>query len=1072
MINFGYLVLHRVYAYVINLLIVTLGCIAYSQLNYAEDPKEIDAVITVQAHLGESPPKTMEETVTNRIENAVSGTTKLKFFRSRTTSGNAVVICRFSTTDLGEALSQLRDKLSADNRMPREMRPPTITRGDITNNMLVIDACIYDTNTSQYKTNYEYMNALRKIALRIQSEVRSVEGVADCNTDDTPPSITLLTDPAKMKLLNVSMSSVYHVLNNRGVHSAGKILIGSIEKDIALDLSMPLADQDILELYVPTLDGDRYVQLKEFAQIHRTALSNKTRFEFNGHQVMYVGVKAKEDGNPMEISKQVRAIFKKYEESTPFTIAEMQDHGSILEEELHGLRDEVLRTILITLCIVGLVLGVRASLVAITTIPISIFGACIAMRCCGLTLNSFTLLALILAIGLVVDDAIIVAENIEWYINKYGLSPLKAALRSIGEIQTAIIGMTLTLAAVFVPYYITIATPADRAFIITLLAAVIISGVVALTLSPVMCVQLLRPHAESGIPQSGYKYIDQAVSYCSSLASRLNTVLFEQSSHKYRYLLSHLLEYDARRYICFVLVPILSIITAAVYNYLPRMEIGEESTYISVSIRTPNGSGLDYHQRYLNDIQALSKDQCPEKTYLYSSVDLTRSSVVVVGLPRPRKRKTSFKAKDLEKKILKQVELSVPGIQVNAFGDKQGSQSEMLDIIIYGELSEKDINRIKYQSCHALLETGAFQQMPDLYTQYQSELRYLIKPIPHMLCKYRVSQDSLIQTIKNSSKTGHVLGYVNLDGQMLEMTGDVMPIEYNPHRIARPYITQIPISRVMSPHVSELPRSSHTSFVESMCVEGVHPETKQRILVPLAELANVDSVYEPHELHKHKGQRCIRIRGMVRTEVGLQKAYNASKAALKPSLPHGVMVDTDTDIEDRGVFSAGIAVFVVVILFLAAVYENFIDPFIILPTILTALLGGCVGLLAYGGFLTRTIVLAAFLLMGLILKHGILLVSVSNDYLRAGSTIKSAALQGAHARFRPILITTIAMTLGMIMLLFDNGTQAIMRQQLAIFVISGLTLGTFLTMFIIPCVYVVVKTWARRRFGEDESAPV
>lgn len=1073
MINFGYLILHRVYAYVINLLIVTLGIIGLSQLNYAEEPREPSQTITVTARY-DAPTQVLESTVERHISNAIAGVPGLTSFTSVTNSGTVRITCKFANANLDASLSAMRDSVAISNEStPREMRSPRVQSGDVVRNKKVLDMFIHcgDIPEHKGKGEYEKMRFLRNLALKMQSEIRSLPGVADCVTDDIPPNITLYLDPKEMRRYGVSISTVQGILNAKNIYSAGKISSSGIEQNISLDASMPKTDEEILDIYVPTIDRERYVQLRCFAKMHRTALSSSKRQEIDGNQGIWVVVNAKEDGNPISISQDVKKVVERFREANPVVIKELDDKGGILQEELDGLRDEIVRTILITLCIVGIVLGIRASVIAITTIPISIIGAFSIMRVCGITINTLTLLALILAIGLVVDDAIIVSENIEWYMSMHNMSPLKAALKCIREIQTAIVGMTLTLVAVFLPYFLTIATPSERQFIITLLSAVMLSGVVALTLSPTMCVQLLKPHSHSRptLPKEG-NFFAFAQYYISNLAFHANDLVFTKLHQRYQGTLSTILTPRVRGYVTFVLFPILTLLTGVVYNYLPRMEIDEEGTTVTISCRMPAGATIDYRHKYLKQIEKVVNKR-KEKSYVLLASDVAETSRVIMGVPRPKLRPTNYKVKDIQRELINATRGVVPGVQIDTINQDRNTESDVLDIIVYGELSIEEIDLLKYKLPHILFATGMFMDVPILGTQYQPELRYMIIPDPHMMNKYSVSQDSLISVVRYAARAGLIWGHIEVDDQRVELGADLLPLECKPRNLSN-YITQIPVSQLANPTFDELPRSSHDSLLASLSVEGIHPETKRHILVPLEEITRVETRSEPTTLCKYKGQRCMKLYGMVRPKVGLTKAYEMSKHALKSELRQGLMIDTETEMNSRGVLFATIAVFVVVFLFLAAVYESFIDPFIIMPTIVTALLGGCVGLLVYGGSITSTIILAAFLLMGLILKHGILLVSVSNDYLNAGHNLRNAALQAAATRFRPIMITTIAMSLGMFMLLLDNGTQAIMRQQLAIFVISGLTIGTFLTIFIVPCVYVVVKKATAKLFDyETDTAP-
>jgi multidrug efflux pump subunit AcrB len=1066
-----------VLAWVLNLLFVAAGLMTMTQLPMTDEPTKPDKVIFVEARLDGLVAVNMEKVVTKVIESCVAGAPGLDYYTSSSSDSRSRVWAFFKTGELESAAARIREELTArQTQFPREMLPPTIKRGDQQVSVCVSTICLYhndvDSKSSGGNTEYQRMRKLQDTGSALRTEILAVNGVADCSTSELDPKITVYLDPQAMFNKRVSARSAFEAFNARRSYGAGMITHGLRSTRVSAELDLPIDHTKLADIRVPTIDGKDSIPIGKIAQIRSSVESDREVFRIDGQRGIVLRVIAKGEGNPITISKAVRSIVAKFQSSEDINIKIISDKGETIESELRSLIWAIFETIAIVLLIIGSLLSsISAAVIIMITIPISLVGVCTFMHFFGFSINYYTLLALIIAIGMIVDDAIFVVESIFSRIEQ-GLNSMDAALRSIGEIYLPIIGMTFTLSAVFTPIILIGDDPRSIQFATTLAIAVIISGFVALVLSPMMCSRMLTvsPHKNNADEDAYFSWAiapwyDRTVYVVRRSVHLLNRG-YDTLERTYHLVLKRCLHH--KHYIAFLVFPAIVTLGLSIYNNLPYGFSAEEGESVTVQFLSPQGATLAYVDTYTRMIESeMSKFE--DRRYITSHTEVGSASYVRLVLRPARER--HYKVVDIQRALISRLQGVIPGIQIiNEESDNQQNTSESYEVTIYGKIDDDQMQTICDNAITAMSGTNLFMAPPRLVTQFNTAEHFALKPISEeRMHQLGVSPRTIGETLKYCTKEGLVWGYVDLDQKRIEITGDLLPLAYEPHAHTRS-IAEVPREQIARPRTAPAPRSSINDLLSALCVERHDPITRRTELIPLAQVVTATMISAPKALFKHKGQRSMRLTGIIQPGVGLAQVHTQVQQALKKVLPLGVRVEGGAKIkklEEEGSTSLlmYIGAVVFMFLFLAALYESFVDPLITIPSIPLALTGGCIGLLMTGSSITDNTIISVLTVMGLIIKNGILIVYYANLALTEGLDPHDAVLAAMRERFRPILMTTLAMILGMVSLLHDHGVQAAMRHELAVFVIFGMVCGTILTILIVPCVYVILKSF----FGTKSS---
>jgi multidrug efflux pump len=660
----------------------------------------------------------------------------------------------------------------------------------------------------------------------------------------------------------------------------------------------------------------------------------------------------------------------------------------------------------------------RASIIPLITIPVSLIGVFSLMALAGFSVNTLTLLSLVLAIGLVVDDSIVVLENIFRHIEE-GLTPFKAALKGAREISFAVVAMTLTLAAVFAPLAFTPGRT-GRLFVefaLTLAGAVIVSGFVALTLTPMMCSKLLKHQPNPSWFDRGMERV--LVGMTNGYARTLRWVL-------------------GQRWIV-VLVMLASgagswwLFTNAKSELSPM----EDRGVIITSVTAPDGSTLEYTGRYLRAIERITSEYKEfDRTFIVAgNPTVAQGSAILRAIDWDQRDKTTLQiARELQGKVG-----GLPGVMAFPITPPslgQGFRERPVNFVVVTNDSYENLSRVA-QAFLAEMAKNPGLVAPDI------DLR-LNKPEIFLEVDRERAADAGVS--------------VDQVARMVEtMLGGRAVTRYKRDAEQYDVLVQIAPSGRATP-----------DDIERLFVRG-----RGDVMVPLSSLVKLKESVSPRELNHFNQRRSVTITANLSADYSLGEALAFMEATAGKVLKPGYTTELNGVSREFKASSGALAVvFVLALLFiflvLAAQFESFVDPFVILLSVPLSMVGALGALQWAGGTLNVYSQIGLVTLVGLITKHGILIVEFSNQLRQEGKALKEATIEAASLRLRPILMTTGAMVLGALPLAWATGAGAESRQQIGWVIVGGMSLGTLLTIFVVPTVYTL---FARKAVPGEVRAP-
>ncbi|MDR0942146.1 MAG: efflux RND transporter permease subunit, partial [Holosporales bacterium] len=729
--------------------------------------------------------------------------------------------------------------------------------------------------------------------------------------------------------------------------------------------------------------------------------------------------------NPIQVSRGIRAKFDELKKQMPedikFSVA--YDSTTFIERSL----DEVYHTIFESVILVVLVVFVflnsfRAALIPLITVPISLIGALFIMFLCGFTINSMTLMSMVLAIGLVVDDAIVILENVYKYIEK-GLSPVKAAIEGTKEVSFAVIAMTLTLCAVYAPVALAQGETGKflKEFSITLAGAVLLSGFIALTLSPMMCSRTL---VEKDKPVSKNKY---AVLF-KDIVSKLNAQdLIRKTERKYSALLNKAL--DNRKTIIIATL-IFSAFGYLAYSFMPK----EQKPYQDLGMfgyegHAPQTSTLDFTQKYVDAIDRVIAEFPEVENRHYTITNPTFDGVGVI------RDKCGKSTEEVMEKIAKKCE-EISGIDVRFSSGRGGEDdsSKTVFFVVRGDKSHRELREIASNLANELYASGIVQS---IRTSARSE-----------------AEDYTIEVLRDKASI------LNIDPQVISDTisgliqGKVATKFKKDNKI---YDVKVQVED----EYRRLPDQLTDIYIKT------HDE-REEFLVPIAELINVHARSGPVSIHRYNRTRANMMMPILNSSTSLGDAIEIIRDLARKTLPDDVFIEFIGETKRFLTESHTMAIIFAlalsfIYLVMAAQFESWLDPFIIMLTVPLTLVGGVITLACIGNTINMFSNIGFLTLIGLITKHGILIVDFANKLVEKGKSPKQAIEEAAAMRLRPILMTTFAMVLGSLPLAFARGAGCEIRIPLGAVIVGGMSVGTFFTIFVIPVVYTYAARFRKKK---------
>ncbi len=1010
-----------VFATVLSLLIVLIGAVSFDRLTVREYPKIDEPVVTVGVRYPGASAEVMETQVTKPLEDSIAGIDGVDVITSISRADQAQISVRFRLEkDADSAAAEVRDRTSrVRNRLPQAIEEPVIAKVEA-DAFPVIQIAFSSESMTQLQIN-DLVNRI------VKPRFQTVTGVADVRIfGERKYAMRVWLDTDRLAAYRLTTQDVEDAIRRSNLElPAGRIESQQREFSVTsqTDLVRPGQFADIV---VKTVNGFP-VKIRDVARVQEGAADERTSVRLNGRSAVAVGVIRQATANPLDLSKGVQAAIPKLRADLPadMLIDVANDNSVFIDRSIKN----VYRTIAEAVILVALVIFVflrtlRASLIPIVTIPVSLVGTFALMALAGFTINTLTLLALVLAIGLVVDDAIVMLENIYRHIEE-GMDPFSAGIKGAREIGFAVVTMTATLVAVYAPLAFTPGRT-GRLFVefaLALAGAVVVSGFVALTLTPMMCTQLLRHNPKPNFFDRGMETI------LSGIADRYGRALRWVVGTRWQpqpgaglggRVLSWVLQ--AR----WLVVAVMLISGGAILLIFPTMkqELSpmEDRGVILANVNAPDGATLEYTSRYA---QALEKMGEPFKEFdrIFSSTGnptVAQASVVYRTVDwDDRKRSTLDMAKELQPKFNALAGVTAFPITPPSLG--QGFRERPVNFVIQTSASYQALN-------------GVVRQMLDEMAKNPG----IVSPDVDL----RLNKPELRIEVERDKAADMGVG-VDVVARAIEtLLGGRNVTRYKRDADQYDVIVQTQASGRNTP-----------DDIDRIYVRG-----RNDAMVPLSALVKVRESVSPRELNHFGQRRSVTITANLASDYSLGEALKFMDATAAKILKTGYSTDLNgTSREFRNSQGALAIVFVLALVFiflvLSAQFESFVDPLVIMVSVPLSMIGALMALKWSGGSLNVYSQIGLITLVGLITKHGILIVEFTNQLRAQGMDMVDALVKASAQRLRPIMMTTGAMVLGALPLALSTGAGAESRIQIGWVIVGGMSLGTLLTIFVVPTMY-------------------
>lgn len=1025
-------VLRPVFATVLSLLLIIFGLVAFQSLPLREYPDIDPPIVTIDTTYRGASAAIIDSQITQIIEENIAGIEGIEFIESRSEDGRSRVTVRFSIyRDVSEAANDVRDRVSRIlPDLPVEADSPEIEKQDANQDVVVWWNLNSDRLSVPELTDY----ADRYLVDRFSN----IKGVARVRVGGGQPwAMRVWLDAELLAAHNLTVEDVEQALRQENVElPAGSI--ESVDRQFTVRVQRAFnTAEDFAQLVVARGADNHLVRLRDVALVERSTEEQRNLFRGNGVPMVGIGLERQSTANTLEISRAAAELVEQINPILPegMLLSPSFDSSVFIE----GAIGEVYKTLAIALVLVVLAIFLflgspRAVLVPAVTLPVSMTATFIALMIFGFTINLLTLLALVLAISLVVDDAIIVLENIRRRIDEEGETPLVAAFRGTRQVGFAVVSTTLVLIAVFVPIAFLRGDIGKlfSEFALTMAAAVVFSSFVALTLSPALASKILRANdADNRLTRA----VDSALQYSRRSYGRVLRLAL------------------ARRWLTVVLFAGLSVLTLWLMSLLPNEYTPTEDRGVfMIMVNGPEGATYDYMVEYMDEIESRVLDL----------VDSGEVSRIMVRAPR-------------------------------SFGAITTFNTGMLNVVLNDWADRRPATEI-------------IEELRSRFTDLAG-----VRIIPIMRQGFGAGRDQPFQLVIGGAGTYDELaewrdillarleqdnpGLINIDTDYKETQPQLEAhIDYD--RAAALGVSVSTIGRTLETMLGSRRVTTYLDageeydvILEAAKLDKRTPSSMENIyvrsstsnaLIPLSNLITIEEYAGSTNLNRYNRNRAITIDASLLPGLALGDALDHVEQLARDSLPETLVIDykgQSLDLRNAGgsmtfIFLLGA---LVIFLVLAALFESFVHPLVIMLGVPMAIGGGLLGLWLTGNSLNVYSQIALLMLIGLAAKNGILIVEFANQLRDAGRSFDQAVMEASILRLRPILMTGVTTVAGAIPLVIASGAGAESRMVIGVVVMWGVSISMFVTLVLIPVLYSLLarRTGSpealRRRLEEEQS---
>lgn len=996
---------------VVSLLIFIFGLNALFHMPIRQFPRMDNTVISVLTSYPGADANLIAGFITTPLENAVASSEGVDYITSTSVQGLSTIVLTIKLNfDAQHAFTDILSKVQQTlNRLPPEAQQPVIIKKSDTSTPLMYLSLNSHEMTPQQITDY----AMRVV----QPYLETVDGVAQAEIlGGQTYSMRVFLNPIKMAALHVTPSDVNTVLaSNNFLTAAGNTKAEYIEINIKAHTNLN-SEEEFRQLIVRS-DKNSIIRLRDVATVELGSQDYDTSVTFDGQKAVFLAITPTPTANPLTVISATRKAFPDIQRQFPPSLKGMivYDATDFIRASIKEVMVTIIEAALIVIAVIFLFLGTfRAVLIPLVTIPLSLIGVCSLMFFLGYSINLLTLLAFVLAIGLVVDDAIVVVENIHRHIEE-GLNPFEAACLGAREIATPVIAMTITLAAVYAPigFMSGLTGALFKEFAFTLACSVIISGLIALTLSPMMCSKILNADMASN---HFVQFIDR---------------IFDGLKIRYKYTLHQLL--DTRK-IMLVLAGVVMLSLPYLYSHTSKETAPEEDQGFFFVIGTaPQTATLNYIEAFTRPFNAIYKSF--NETAHYFIINAAQPVSGMVLKPWDARKTTQF---SLKKPLQTKLD-GVSGLKSFAVIPPPlpgGGSGTPVQFVIKTTNDYQSLHEVSERLVNAARNSGLFIYVDNSlkFNQPEIELQINRSKASELGLDMRAIGSSL-----TSALSGGYVNYFDLQGRSYQV-------------------------------IPKLDRRSRLTVAQ---LGQIYVRTASQAMVPLATLVTPTETIKPNALSHFQQLNSATLQAVMMpgTTLGEGLAFLENKSL--ELLPKGFTTDFAGQSrqfiqEGNSLIIAFFFAIILIFLVLAAQYESYRDPLIVLISVPLSICGALIPLNLGMASINIYTQVGLITLIGLISKHGILIVDFANHLQRSNNLSRREAVEEAAAiRLRPILMTTAAMVFGVLPLLLAHGAGAVSRFDIGLVISTGLLIGTCFTLFVVPTLYTYIAADHRQEHQDS-----
>jgi multidrug efflux pump len=987
-----------VFATVINLLVVLVGIMAYQKLTVREYPDITAPVVSINTSYPGASAEIVETEVTRLIEDAISGVSGLDFMQSSSSDSSSGITLVFkSSQDIDAVTNDVRDKVAGiRNWLPKDADDPTISKVESDSNAIAWLSLSSD--------EHSLMQLSELVEQTIKDKLEILPGVARVFVVGARmPSMQVKLDPARLAAFGMSVHDVTQSIVSQNIALPSGTIEGETTEFTIYSKTDLQTEKEFRNIILKEKSG-YLVKLEDVATIEVAARNEKFFARFNGKATVGLGLVKQSTANPLDISKVMHKVVPFIKEGLPkgVDLVIAYDSTEIIKESISAVQKTIIEAVILVVLIIFLFLRtISATLIPIITIPISLLGGMLMIYAFGFSINLLTLLALVLAIGLVVDDAIVVLENIYRHIEE-GMEPFDAGIQGMREIGGPVVAMTLSLAAVFAPIAFMDGKIGKlfTEFAVVLAGCVFVSGFTALTLSPVMSVMLLKKEEKHG---KFYNAIEIILSYITN---------------KYKKSLIFFL--DKRYWVVGFLFVVLGANVFLFKSLKSEMTPIEDRGFAITMGMAKEGAMVGFTRKY-----ALEHED------VLNNIEEIKDYFLIIGYPNVRQALAFCILKDRQKRSRTQFEVvdninqqlfGLPGLMSFAINPP----SSLADSVLDGGLSVV----IEYP--------GSFEALKDTVQKIMAKARENTK-LFNLDTDLKTNKPQIEIKVNREKAAASGVSITEI-GQTLQvlMGGKVVTHFQKGAKQYDVFVRAEGVFRQALTDIYDIKVQSNSG------------------LVPLANFIVAKEVTVATSLNHFNKLPSATITASMATDYSMDEAIEFFNKTIREV---SKVADIDYTGATRLYMESSASIYytflislLVIFLVLSAQFESFIQPFVIMLSVPMAVFGGLLTMHFHGGSLNIYSQIGFITLVGLITKHGILIVEFAKQLRKKSIPLEEAIITAASLRFRPILMTTMATICGCIPLAIASGAGSESRAEIGWVIVGGMAIGTVFTLYVVPVV--------------------